>query len=332
MRGTRASGGAIGRRILALSLRPTALVLRALGVGDLLTGVPALRGLRGALPEHRIVLAAPTALAPLVRLSGAVDALHPASGLSGLGWNGARPDVAVNLHGRGPQSSRLLMALRPASLLAFGCATAGCEGPDWDPTEHEVERWCRLVREHLGAGVDVADLRLAYPTAPSPYPGAVVIHPGAAYAARRWPWQRFAAVADELRRDGCTIVVTGSADERPLALSVAAAAGLDASAVLAGRTSLEDLAALVSRAALVVCGDTGVGHLATAYGTPSVLLFGPMPPSLWGPPQNGLHTVLWRGRQVADPMADRVDPALLRIEVDEVTSAARAQLRAAAAL
>jgi ADP-heptose:LPS heptosyltransferase len=306
-------------------------VLRALGLGDLLTAVPALRALRGALPEHRIILAAPAALAPLVRLSGAVDAVHPARGLGDLGWNDPRPHVAVNLHGSGPQSSRLLMALEPARLLAFGCATVDYEGPAWEPTEHEVERWCRLVREHLDVGVDPGDLRLAYPPVPSPHPGAVVVHPGAAYPARRWPWQRFAAVAKELRRDGCTVVVTGTRDERPMALSVAAAAGLDASAVLAGRTSLEALAALVSRARLVVCGDTGVGHLATAYGTPSVLLFGPTPPALWGPPDNGPHTVLWRGRHIADAMGDRVDPALLLIEVDEVTSAARAQLRAAAA-
>jgi ADP-heptose:LPS heptosyltransferase len=46
----------------------------------------------------------------------------------------------------------------------------------------------------------------------------------------------------------------------------------------------------------VICGDTGVAHLATAYGTPSVVLFGPMPPALWGPPpERRQHLVLWRG-------------------------------------
>jgi ADP-heptose:LPS heptosyltransferase len=67
-----------------------------------------------------------------------------------------------------------------------------------------------------------------------------------------------------------------------------------------------------------VCGDTGVAHLATALGTPSVVLFGPTAPARWGPPPDRpIHRVLWAGAE-GDPHADRPDPGLLRIGVDDV--------------
>jgi len=53
------------------------LILRALGLGDFLTGVPAYRGLRQGFPEATITLAAPAALEPLARLTGAIDRLLP---------------------------------------------------------------------------------------------------------------------------------------------------------------------------------------------------------------------------------------------------------------
>jgi len=290
------------------------LVLRALGLGDLLTAVPALRALRRARPGDRVVLAAPAALAPLARLTGTVDAVLPQAGLDdGALRTDGPPALAVNLHGRGPESTALLRATRPRELWAFG------SGPQWRDGEHEVDRWCRLLG-HYGVAADPAELALPRPDRPSPVPGAVVVHPGASAGSRRWPVHRFAAVAAALAADGHRVVVTGGPSERELAAAVGAE-------VLT--PDLLGLAALVADAALVVCGDTGVAHLATAYRTPSVLLFGPVPPVEWGP-RSGPHAVLWKGGR-GDPHGTEPDPALLAVTVDEVLAAARRTVRAPAA-
>ncbi|HEX5496169.1 MAG TPA: glycosyltransferase family 9 protein [Mycobacteriales bacterium] len=310
------------------------LVLRALGLGDALTGVPALRGLRHRFGDAPIVLAAAGPPASLLADLGVVDAVVPTPGLTGdppaagLAVRfGTRRHVAVNLHGRGPQSHRLLRGGLPDELIGFANADAGGHGPQWRPGEHEVVRWCRLV-DGAGGRCDPAGLRLPVP------PGCsvrlsdhVLIHPGAASGSRRWPPRRWAAVAAALARLGRTVLVTGGPGERALAGQVTVAAGLPDRACVAGTLPLPDLCALVASAALVCSGDTGVAHLATAYAAPSVRLFGPVPPSRWGPViDTDRHVVLWHGDGTGDPHADSPDPRLLRITVPEVMDAARTLL------
>lgn len=338
---------------------PELVVLRALGLGDLLTAVPALRGLARAFPEHRRVLLAPHALLPLLALIRADDgepAVHELrhadllsrDALARASLVQAGPlEVAVNLHGRGPESHRALLCARPRRMIAFANPQVPelSIGPRWRTGEHEVARWCRMLAES-GVACDPAELRIEAPersarTAsakpavrasdgnerrPDVPPerslsGATVIHPGASSAARRWPVERWAAVAAAERIVGRRVVVTGSAAERSLALSVAEGAGLPPQAALAGHTRVDELASVVAGAGRVVCTDTGVGHLATALGTPSVLLFGPVSPAEWGPPAElSRHVVLWAGSK-GDPHASSADPGLLRIKVADVLDA-----------
>jgi ADP-heptose:LPS heptosyltransferase len=294
------------------------VALRALGLGDLLTAVPVLRALREA---GEVVVAAPRALAPLVALTGCEQV--DAAALVPLPPEARHADLLVNLHGRGPQSHRVALAARPRELVAFAHpdvpATAGMSR--WHADEHEVKRWCRLL--HEGAGLDADPSRLDLPV-PRLAPdlraaeGATVVHPGAASGARRWPATRFAAVAAAERAAGRRVVLTGAPAERPLAVEVARRARLPEDAVLAGRTDLQALAAVVGHGARVVCGDTGVAHLATALRVPSVVLFGPTSPDRWGPPPDReRHRVLWAGR-TGDPHAAQPHPGLLQIEPDDV--------------
>jgi ADP-heptose:LPS heptosyltransferase len=304
------------------------LVLRALGVGDLATAVPALRGLRAGFPDRELVLAAPAWLAPLADLVGVVDRVLPTDGLGRLDRLGPPPEIAVNLHGRGPQSHRTLAAAGPGRLLAYRNAEAGhLDGPDWDDGEHEVRRWCRLLHGY-GLPADPADLALRRPPAAGVPAGATVLHPGGKIPAKHWPAARFAALARALAGRGHRVVLTGSAAERELADRVAADAGLPPAAVLAGRTGLAELAALVADARLLVSGDTGVAHLATGYGTASVVLFGPVPPAHWGPPPDRpRHRVLGVApragleRERAASGGVGAHPALAAIGVDEVLAA-----------
>jgi ADP-heptose:LPS heptosyltransferase len=297
----------------------TVLALRALGLGDLLTALPALRGLRAAYPEARLLLAAPPALAPLVRLAAAADELVPTDPLGAIDVR--RPDLAVNLHGRGPQSHRRLLETDPKRLVAFAHRevpeTAGC--PGWRAEEHEVVRWCRLLRES-GIPADPARLELARPR-PSlgmPPAGATLIHPGAGAPARRWPADRWAAVGRAELAMGQRVAVSAGPGEEALAAAVAAGAGLGPDSTVAG--GLLHLAAAVAAAGRVVCGDTGVAHLATALGTPSVILFGPSPPHLWGPPPWHPHVALWTGRR-GDGNAGRPHRGLLEITAAQVVLA-----------
>jgi ADP-heptose:LPS heptosyltransferase len=300
------------------------LVLRALGLGDLLTVVPALRALQDTGAE--VTVAAPPPLAPLIAQAGCSQL--PARPLHHLPVQARGAKLLVNLHGRGPQSHTVALAAAPRRLIAFAHPhipeTRGA--PAWRADEHEVARWCRLLEE---SGIPADPTRLGLPAPPLPATlaaarGATVLHPGAASGARRWPVERFGAVAAALTAEGTRVVITGGPRERHLAERVAALAGLGDAAVLAGRTDLLELAAVVAAAERVVCGDTGVAHLATAFGVPSVVLFGPTSPEHWGPPtgvpDSARHRVLWAGC-TGDPHAANPHAGLLAIEPDDVLAA-----------
>lgn len=249
--------------------------------------------------------------------------LGAAAGLRG------RVGTVVNLHGRGPVSHRWLEGLDAE--VRLGHAAPGWEGPDWREGLHERERWVRLLA-HAGIAADPDDLRIDPERLPVENAGeragaTAVVHVGAAHRSRHWPCSRFAEVARDLLGRGFEVVLTGNGAEveraRTVAEAVAAGAGhLGARVRLAaGTQSLSEFAATIAHAGVLVSADTGAAHLASAFATPSVVIFGPVSPRVWGPPA-GPHRVLFdEPRSGGDPFADSPDPALLSVTSADVTCA-----------
>jgi ADP-heptose:LPS heptosyltransferase len=149
-----------------------------------------------------------------------------------------------------------------------------------DPDLHEVERNLRVVEEagyQLPPG-DAAELRVLHDSSPQER-NYVVVHPGASVPARTLAPLQWQEVVEHLATSGRRVIVTGSEQERQLALTVA---GEHAKARTGG--GLAQLASLLAGADSVVVGNTGPAHLAAAVGTPVVAVFPPtVPAARWRP-------------------------------------------------
>ena len=155
----------------------------------------------------------------------------------------------------------------------------------------------------------------------------VLLNPGAAWPNKRWPPERFAALAAGIReRTGLTSVVLWGPGERSLADAVVTTAG--GAAIASPPTTIADVVGLARGASLMVSGDTGPTHIATAVGTPIVGLYGPTRPSRNGP-LAGHDAVVSRDtvcecHHLRRCVRDRM--CLLDIEVEEVLIAAETVL------
>lgn len=107
----------------------------------------------------------------------------------------------------------------------------------------------------------------------------LALHPGSGSPRKNWPVERFAALADALAPQEPFALIGGPAD-RAVGARLASIARR---AVLVRDRSVSFVAALLRRARLCVGNDSGISHLAAAVGTPTLALFGPTDPVVWGP-------------------------------------------------
>jgi heptosyltransferase-1 len=147
----------------------------------------------------------------------------------------------------------------------------------------------------------------------------VLLSPGAGWGAKRWPAARYGAVAKNLGEAGFAVVVNCGPGEEPLAQEIARAGG-PVVQILA--LDLAELVAVTRVAALVIAGDTGPMHLASALNIPVVAIFGPTDPARNGP-FHGRSRVLRHPESVRDH-SRRSEPeaGLLTITAEAVTEAA----------
>ena len=169
----------------------------------------------------------------------------------------------------------------------------GPHRPEYCPAADSIARVVALLEE-----------RGALPPLLVVHPGGGA-NPGAVMTSKRWPAERFGQLADALHaRHGGTVVLVGAPDDRPCVDAARAAMGTAALDVC-GALNLDELGALCRRAALYVGNDSGATHLAEACGAPSVVIFGPTDPAMYGP-VDGVGEAVWDAAACA-PVVRRGD-------------------------
>ena len=352
------------------------LVVKLADLGDLLTATPALRGLRNGHPTAHIAALVTPSSAAILRGSTAVDELIPfdkARFDRPVDAAGSLP-AAVALVRRLRAGRWDAVALFHHLTTPFGIAKyallclgsgaptrAGLDnGRGWFLTRaarddgfgarHEVDYWLSVAttlggrNEHPRLELTLADADRAWARGAlgrlgSEGAGWAMIHPGsgAFSLARRWPAERFGAVADGLAEEHGLrpIILHGPAPgEQEVAERVARAACRPVE-LLGPTPSPNALAALLERARLFVGNDSGIMHLAAAVETPVVAVFGPSNDRAWGPypPQAPRHAVvrealacapcIHRGHSFGTPQGCPARTCLDLIEPERVLAAAR---------
>jgi ADP-heptose:LPS heptosyltransferase len=212
------------------------------------------------------------------------------------GWRSRDYHLAINFE---PDvRSNLLVAMAGAAWTAgYGSAGGGAvldQALEYDPRSHTSDNALRLVAAVFSAAPPPTPAPLiAIPQAHRERAAALIgsttgpviaLHASGGRPIKQWPPDRFAAAARHfVLTRGATIVLTGTAEDRPLVDAVARALPHGSFVDASTTESLLTAAAVLSRADLLITGDTGPMHLAQAVGTPVVAVFGPSDPRRYAP-------------------------------------------------
>jgi lipopolysaccharide heptosyltransferase I len=280
---------------------PSILVLRLSALGDVIHTLPAVLGLKRALPDAEIAWVVERPYRELVRMVAGVETIPVSMKKWGRAFLSSRGEmVAARAAMRGYDIAIDFQGLIKSASLAWVSRARVRVGFDRQAMREPaagvflnrrvaVDNGLHIVEQNLAlaravapalastpAGVPEADLR---PFAADPsgklreLHDRVVLLPGAGRPEKQWPAERFGELARRIGGD--RVIVAWGPNEEPLARATGAA--------VAPATDLRELTYLLAHAKLVVAGDTGPLHLAAALGTPVVALFGPTDPRRNGP-------------------------------------------------
>lgn len=339
------------------------LIVKLAAIGDVVMALPMVTALRATAPDCRITWLAGRTSAPLLSHVAEIEEVVAIDDRAILAGSTASKAAAVAsawrvLAGRSfdlvlvahsdARYQRLAQTVRSSDRRWLG---QRAPRPGLLPGRNHTAEYVRLV-----TGEDTRRAPLPAPPVVDPpmpddlahelavfNPAAaplVVLAPGGARNPgrtdnlRRWPVDRYAALAQRLVAEGHAVALIGDAGDAWVRSAFTGVPVLD----LVGRTDLAALVALFRRCAMAVAHDSGPLHLARLAGAPTVGLFGPTLPRAFVPPGSSTR-ILWPG--AALPCAPCYDgrefaacddnACMQAISVDAVAAAIAAQRRHALA-
>jgi ADP-heptose:LPS heptosyltransferase len=257
-----------------------AAIIRLRSLGDCVLTTPAMEILKRARPDLRVAVMVEDRFRDIFEGNPDVEELLPPRLAALRGW---RPDLCLNFHG-GARSAWMTALSGARYRAGFGHFRYPLAYNVRIPRAQEILGVERKVHtaEHLASamfylGADVGKVpraKLATQEGRRKRLPHCIVHPVAATPEKTWRADGFLAVAEHLKSRGLETVFIGGA-------------GDDLSPFRAYRTvagaPLAEIKALLAGAALFVGNDSGPAHMAAAFGVPSIVIFGPSDPEIWGP-------------------------------------------------
>jgi heptosyltransferase-2 len=302
-----------GNRAINKSEIKTILIRATNWVGDAVMSLPALEAVKECFPESKLVVLARPWVIPLFENHPMIDEVMSLGEGTGCFRNAAAIlKTVLQIRKRRYNLAILFQNAFEAALIAYLGGVKYRVGYDTDHRrfllshpvirdrdkihEHQVEYYLSLVRE-IGC-----DAKVRYPQlfvsgnhrekmrsvlaekAVDQSDFVLGLGPGAVYGpAKRWPAERFAAVADmAVERWGARIMILGSNKEKDICAKVSDIMN-NPSIDLCGQVNLGEAAALVGRCNLFLSNDSGLMHIASALNVPLVAIFGSTDPFATGP-------------------------------------------------